>query len=74
MATETERDIDIAIEEIREINNELLQRFLMDRAGNRGEDGGQTVQNGEPGEPVQNTEGAGLGSPEGADTIEGPTY
>jgi hypothetical protein len=54
----TEREVDTAIEEIREINNELLQRFLMDRAGNRGEDGGQTVQNGELGEPVQGPDGA----------------
>ena len=62
MATETERDIDIAIEEIREINNELLQQFLMDRAGKRGEYGGETVQDGEFGEQVQGPEGAeGIG-------------
>ena len=64
----TQREEDIANVEADMDIQKLVQEWFMDYMGSR--DGGQTVQNGEPGEQVQRTEGAGIGGPEGAD-IEG---
>jgi len=60
----TQRESDTALVEADLWVQKLLEEWARDYLGSRY--GGQTVQDGKPGEPVQNTEGSGLGSAEGA--------